>query len=169
MLSAFRRAWGIWHESACMGIRYGSLIKGLQAVHISSEPGALEHQLFYLLFETVPKREEDKTWLKDMTETTLLVTVHSTSVRGEVITGLRLPSPLSLAHYLVLNALKGQVRPHISLLNAGKPPPFVCPLQASIKWAVEGLSPLPITLSALAPHSRAPTLHLSVHKLFLPV
>lgn len=61
MLSAFRRAWGIWHESACMGIRYGSLIKGLQAVHISSEPGALEHQLFYLLFETVPKREEDKT------------------------------------------------------------------------------------------------------------
>lgn len=60
-LSAFRRAWGIWNERPCMDIRYGSLIKGLQAVHISSEPGALEHQLFYLLFEMVPKREEDKT------------------------------------------------------------------------------------------------------------
>lgn len=35
--------------------------KGLWAVHISSESKVLEHQLFYLLFELVPKREEDKT------------------------------------------------------------------------------------------------------------
>lgn len=41
---------------------------------------------------------------------------------GEVITGLRLLSPLSLAHYLVLSALKGQVRPQMSLLNAEQPP-----------------------------------------------
>ena len=126
MLSAFWRVQGIWNERPRMDIRYGSLIKGLRAVHISSESGAVEHQLFYLLFEMVPKREEDKTWLKDMTETTLLVTVHSTSVRGEVITGFRLPSPLSLAHYLVLNALKGQVRPQMSLLNGEQPPTSSC-------------------------------------------
>lgn len=143
MLSAFWRVQGIWNERPRMDIRYGSLIKGLRAVHISSESGALEHQLFYLLFEMVPKREEDKTWRKDMTETTLLVTVHSTSVRGEVITGFRLPSPLSLAHYLVLNALKGQVRPQMSLLNGEQPPPSSCPLQASVLWGAFLPSPQP--------------------------
>ena len=158
MLSASWRAQGIWNERPCMDIRYDSLIKGLWAVHISLEPGALEHQLFYLLFEMVPKREEDKTWLKDMTETTLLVTIHSTSVWGEVITGLRLPSPLSLAHYLVLNALKGQVRPQMSLLNAEQHPPSSCPLQACVKWAVGCLSPLPTTLPALPPHPWPPPL-----------
>lgn len=38
-------------------------------------------------------------------------------------------SPLSLAHYLVLNALKGQVRPQTSVLNAGFTPSLAWPFQ----------------------------------------
>jgi hypothetical protein len=114
ILSAFWRAQWIWNKRSCMDVKYVSLIRRPWGCPYIFR----EHQLFCLLFEMVPKRE-DKTWLKDMIETTLLVTVHSTSVQGGGdYGGSDCWSPLSLVCYLVLNGLKGQVRPQMSLLNA---------------------------------------------------
>lgn len=136
----------------------------------SLEPGALGHQLFYLWFELVPKREEGKTWLKDIIEITLLVTVHSTSVWGELITGPQIAESIIISALFGTECFErtGQATNDFVKCGANTPctPPPLHPSQAVINWAVGCLSPLFPTL----PRSCGPpSLILRVHKLFLPI